>query len=242
MDKIASGRSSTEIMGAKEFVNIGNDIYNHFVEEFKNIAKQHNQTYTLGDTIVKTTSGKADLKMGTLNLKSSTKIKDNILQELIPLLNEAEFTVKNYKNSTFEQFGLELGHSNLFRSIVAELNIVFPKNLSENINWQRDIFYRGAQIMTKTNKKPSASAEEVMKHFYHMRFIYELSGLGLIDSATGKPQFVKYLIYNDPASSNIYVQDTASIILNEINSRKAKINTFGTIHFKNIKGYKKGQH
>lgn len=96
--------------------------------------------------------------------------------------------------------------------------------------------------MTKTNEPPSASAEEVMKHFYHMRFIYELSGLGLIDSATGKPQFVKYLIYNDPATSNIYVQDTASIILNEINKRKGKINTFGTIRLKNIKGYRKNEY
>lgn len=228
-----------EIQGAANFTNIGKDLYNHFVDEFKNVATQYNQTYTLGDTIVKSTYAKADLHTGTLKIGSKTEFKDEILREIIPLLNNASFTVKNYKSSTFESFGLELGHTNLFRSIVAELNIVFPQNYT---NWQRDIFYRGAQIMTKTNEPPSASVEEVMKHFYHMRFIYELSGLGLIDSATGKPQFVKYLIYNDPTTSNIYVQDTASIILNEINKRKGNINTFGTIRLKNIKGYRKNEY
>lgn len=236
VNHIASGTSSAQIAGAEDFTKIGDDLYNHFVEEFEEIAKQANQKYTLGDHIVKTTSGKVDLNLGTLTLTNDTEIKNEFLNELIPLLNEATFTVKNYKGSTFEKFGLELGHSNLFRSIVAELNIVFPQN---HTNWQRDIFYRGAQIITKTNKEPSASRNEVMKHFSHMRFIYELSGLGLIDSKTGKPQFAKYLIYNDPISSNIYVQDTASIILDEINKRHGIINVFGTIRLKNIKGYKK---
>lgn len=236
LGSIAGGTEGAYIKGADEYTKIGNDIYNHFVEEFKEIAKSVNQTYTLGDHLVKETRGKSDLNMGTLEINSKTHIKEGFLQELIPLLNDASFTVKNYKNTTFEQWGLTLGHTNLFRSIVAELNIVFENN---DPTKQRDIFYRGAQIITKTNRPPSATSDTVMKHFYHMRFIYELSGLGLIDSKSGKPQFVKYLIYNDPISPNIYVQDTASIILDEINKRKGAINTFGTIHLNNVKGYKK---
>jgi hypothetical protein len=71
-----------------------------------------------------------------------------------------------------------------------------------------------------------------------MRFIFELSGLGLI-SPDGQEQFAKYLIYNDPISSNIYVQDTASIILNEINKRNGTVKLFEGIHLKSIKGYNK---
>ena len=83
--------------------------------------------------------------------------------------------------------------------------------------------------MIKTNKPPSASPNMVMQHFYHMRFAYELSGLGLIDSKTLEPLFTKYLIYTEPDSDKIHVFDTATLILEELGS-KSVVNTFGAIH------------
>ena len=93
------------------------------------------------------------------------------------------------------------------------------------------MFYRGAQILIKTNSAPSASPNEVMQHFYHMRFAYELSGLGVLEVGTYKPMFAKYLIYNEPDTDKIHVFDTASLILEEFNNKSVS-NVFGSIHFR----------
>ena len=62
-----------------------------------------------------------------------------------------------------------------------------------------------------------------------MRFIYELSGLGLLDTQ-GNPLFAKYLIYNVPNSNEIYVKDTASLILDQIHKNRHYTNVFGTLY------------
>lgn len=87
------------------------------------------------------------------------------------------------------------------------------------------MYYRGLQTIIKADS-PSASPEEVFKHFTHMRFMFELSGYGLVDE-TGKPLFAKFLIYNDPAGDAIYVRDTASIILEEFERGASAANLFG---------------
>jgi hypothetical protein len=56
-----------------------------------------------------------------------------------------------------------------------------------------------------------------------LRFIYELRGSGLLDQ-NGLVMPVKYLIYNDPDSDAIFVKDTASLIL-EILESSTRINS-----------------
>ena len=93
-------------------------------------------------------------------------------------------------------------------------------------NIQRAIFFRGLRILRGTKKPPSATPEEVNLHFSHMRFAYELRGIGLINSQ-GQAAIAKYIIYNDPGNSNIFVRDTASIILEELEKKRS--NLFGEI-------------
>ena len=62
-----------------------------------------------------------------------------------------------------------------------------------------------------------------------MRFAYELAGLGLLDEQNN-PLFAKYLIYNVPNSNEIYVKDTASLILDQFESKYS--NVFGTLYLR----------
>ncbi len=114
-----------------------------------------------------------------------------------------------------------MGNTVLYKSITGVVSTVY-----ENPNVQRSIFFRGLQILTKTNNPPSATPAEVITHFTHMRFNYELRGTGLLNDA-GESQIAKYIIYNDPRGEAIYVRDTASIILEEL--EKSRSNLFGEI-------------
>ena len=80
------------------------------------------------------------------------------------------------------------------------------------------MFYRGAQTLTETRDDrpghPTASPDEVIEHFKHMRYVYELTGYGLYDNYNNNEStYVKYIIYNDPQSEKVYVKDTASLLL-----------------------------
>ena len=116
---------------------------------------------------------------------------------------------------------LHLGNTNLYKAVTGVVSEVYPFT-----NIQRSIFFRGLQILKGTKRPPSATPEEVTRHFVHMRFNYELRGTGLLDKY-GNSSVAKYIIYNDPSNDIIYVRDTASIILEEM--RKSKSNLFGDI-------------
>lgn len=222
-----SGQGLVTVQGLSALEKVYDSVYETFIDEFKKLAPiEENHSFALSSHLTAERTGKADINAGTFQVDTTIKVDNDFLNNVIALLNEATFTIKNYKTSpTFER-PLELGKTNLLKAITAELNVVFPQNA---INDQRDIFYRGSQIMVKTVKPPSATKAEVMQHYTHMRFIYELSGMGLINS-DGTPHFAKYLIYNVPNSTEIYVTDTASIILNEINNKRARSNVFGVMY------------
>ena len=116
---------------------------------------------------------------------------------------------------------LHLGDTNLYKPITGVISEVYS-----SVATQRRIFFRGMQILQGTKKPPSATENEVMIHFTHMRFMYELRGTGIIDSY-GNKSVAKYIIYNDPTHDVIYVRDTASIILEEM--KKNRMNLFGGI-------------
>jgi hypothetical protein len=59
----------------------------------------------------------------------------------------------------------------------------------------------------------AGDSEEIKRHIYHLRYIYELTGAGLID-ANGNPSgLVDFIVYNDPSSDAIYVKSTAEILV-----------------------------
>ena len=110
----------------------------------------------------------------------------------------------------------------LYKSITGVISEVY-----RSVNTQRDIFFRGLSILNGSDRTYSATPEEVNIHFSHMRFNYELRGTGLLDSS-GNSSIAKYIIYNDPNGDAVYVRDTASLILEEMNKNKQS-NLFGGI-------------
>ena len=230
IDTFTTGKSMGQIVGSSAIEELNKDFTDGMVDGLKEVAKNQNMKISnqvLGKEFKKQVAIKTDIQNLSLDINATFGLENKDIDKIIPLLNDASFTAKNYLNTTIVKAGgLKLGETNLLRAIMGNLGIAFPEN---HANEWRDMFYRGAQIMIKTNTTPSASSEKVMQHFYHMRFAYELSGLGLIDSKTYKPLFTKYLIYNEPDSDKIHVFDTASLILEEFSS-KSVANVFGSIH------------
>lgn len=150
------------------------------------------------------------------------------LERLAYYLQNATFTDKQYSTWTnqgytkrYSQLSLHLGNTILYKPVVGVVSEVY-----KDVNVQRMIFFRGMTILGYPNSNHSATTEEVAIHFNHMRFIYELRGTGLYDDY-GNAAIAKYLIYNDPNSDNIFVRDTASIILEYLG--KQSTNIFGGI-------------
>lgn len=171
-------------------------------------------------------------KIDVLGYESTFTVSQDLpdLQSFVNLMKDATFSAKQYKsrrgsgNISPSEIGLKLGQTNIYKALTGSLSEVYSSTRD-----QRDIFYHGMQIMTGPLKKtPSASPNFVELHFSHLRFVYELRGTGLIDNTTGKSGVVKYLIYNDPDSDNIFVKDTASIILENLEDRSS--NLFGAIY------------
>ncbi len=227
VDSLAAGQSKAHVDNLKGTDSVTKDLVGFFSDTFKEWTKEStgHKFAVATNQIQEEKSGKIDLNKATFSVNGKLTLKSDFLTKVISLLNDATFTIKNYKNSEeAKAWGnrLKLGETNLLKAIVAELNIAFP-----NRNDQKDIFYRGAQILVKTNKPPSATPETVGIHFTHMRFAYELAGLGLLDEQNN-PLFAKYLIYNVPNSNEIYVKDTASLILDQFESKYS--NVFGTLY------------
>ena len=100
-------------------------------------------------------------------------------------------------------------------------------SIYSNVADQKKVFFRGLSIITYPDKKHSATPEFVSLHFTHLRFIYELRGEGLLDK-NGDSAIAKYIIYNDPNSDAIFVRDTASIIIEEMERKTSHL--FGVIY------------
>ena len=114
---------------------------------------------------------------------------------------------------------MTLGKSNLYRAISGSL-------ISLGVTSKRtidDMVFGGLENIKKNN-------DEVASHFYHLRYLYELTGACIIDSNC-KISRVKYLIYNDP-HGNIYVKSTADIVANILDAKVSASEGFKTIKIK----------
>ena len=163
---------------------------------------------------------KADINRVSTDLSYDLSGK---IAQLHALTNGKTFSLKNY--SAYNQTNLEtsdinysnkslgLGDSNLYKSITGSLGLIM------NGNAARKILYRGMQILAGESRKPDTDVPaNIARHFAHLRFVYELSGAGLLKQ-DGSISLVDYIIYNDPSSENIAVRDTGSIILEEMNNK-----------------------
>lgn len=195
-------------------------------------AKKANKTVHLTDFLHYEFSGKADLSgRKLLEIIGKYTIEDDWLQDFAQLMGDATFSLKGYIGTYYpggqgewKDPSLHLGKSFPLKPVVATLDKLGWSSVARNA--PRDMFYRGAQIITgdvkNRNGHPTATSNEVIRHFNHMRFTYELSGYGLYSSEQeNESTFVKYIIYNDPQSERIYVKDTASLILDVLRDKSS---------------------
>jgi hypothetical protein len=100
---------------------------------------------------------------------------------------------------------MRLGRTNLYRSIVGTLNSLgYDQKTAESALW------------AGFNKIKDGNSD-IANHFYHLRYIYELTGAG---STYNGESFggVRFLIYNDP-SGEIYVKAASEILVDVLETQ-----------------------
>lgn len=182
-------------------------------KKVENEDKKGKKQYYLSDV-----DGKIDVKGYHINIKVNP---NNELLEIYEILKDATFTAKNYNSMTWDEKAkqyvemkghktLTLGKTNLYRSIVGTLSSLgFEGRTAESALW------------AGLNKIKDGD-NDVANHFYHLRYIYELTGAGLSYNGESFGE-ARFLIYNDP-SGELYVKASSEILIdifeNHIDSNK----------------------
>jgi hypothetical protein len=152
------------------------------------------------------TAGKVDVT-GISNMAVTAELNP-AWEHLAKLFSNCTFSVKNYSSKALTSLNIHLGSTNIYKALYGAL--------SQSNRTEQEINYIiGAGLRSYMASKN----QTVAKHFYHLRFIYELTGVGLYDSE-GPISGVDFLIYNDPSSDAIYVRSTADLILQELNKKR----------------------
>lgn len=245
LDKTMGQGSAIKVMAHEEIntplfemFNAGSsssrEFMNHYQEKVKKIVKE-NAVDTRNEmfTGVEFKSGKTDIRIEGFNIEGvvSTNLRPE-WQEVIPLLQNANFSLKNYSSSEWTgpkghqtlitELGgdIHLGNTNVYKAITSALI-----SLGVNFEDTQSVFYRGYWGTVKYGRQHS--------HLYHLRFLYELSGAGAITKDGKAATNVNYLIFNDPMSDNIYVKSVAELISDMLE------NSQGSGLFSNVKISKK---
>lgn len=154
--------------------------------------------------------GKIDVRGYEINVRADANPK---MIEIYNLLKDATFSAKNYDSMTYDQkIGelvqatgrniLHLGKSNVFRSIYGSL-----KEYNDDPQVNKSAIFAGYNSILKGNTT-------VATHFYHLRYMYELMGTGILYNGKSYGK-VKFLIFNDP-HDNVYVKSTSELFADVI--------------------------
>ena len=175
-------------------------------------------------------AGKTDVKGTGVSFSS---VINSEWEELYNLFKGRTFSLKNYSGSGYGQFNklIHLGQTNFYKALFSVITSAnFTSKMAKTI-----IFHSINSYLQHPNN-------EILYHFYHMRFMYELTGVGLVtnDSEHTRIDSVDFFIYNDSTGANIYVRSTADMILKELESTVVDIETYEIAilksDFKNKKG------
>lgn len=190
-------------------------------QTLKLLKKMATKEKTRAQSQVKDAAGKIDISGEAVTL-TYTKALPYKVERLMTLMKNASFTAKSYGSMNWHtgepkqwaEIGLHLGNSNLIKAIPGAL---METKIGERQALQ--LFAQGVDIYTGRGFS-AAQKDIVANHFTHLRFIYELRGSGLLN-ASGRKTYAEFLIYNDPNSEVIIVQDTASLVAQALeNTRK----------------------
>lgn len=156
-------------------------------------------------------SQKVDNTGYSKDLVISAKINSKF-QNFIDLFSDVTFSVKNYKGNL--DYNIHLGSTNAFKAMYGALrSLDIPPAEAVHIYSHSNMSYKLRPHNIDRNND-----------IFHLRFMYELMGSGLIDPQSKKPlKEVDFLIYNDPTSDKIFVKSTKSLIADILDDKYMKI-------------------
>lgn len=156
--------------------------------------------------------GKVDVKGYEIDIKADANEK---MREIYELLKNCAFSAKNYSSMSWDKelqqkvFNtktkhIEFGDSSFYRAIYGSLT-----SLGYDNKTAISAVFAGNNRLK--NKNGDSNVEE---HFYHLRYLYELTGSGIRKSENLElfEPGVNFIVFNDPTGSNIYVKTTQSLI------------------------------
>ena len=219
------------VASVRKNINIGGEKGNVMNENFSAFLSQEILTATgvKMEKKIKTDSGEKKLHYladvegkidvdGTnyiINIKANP---DATLLKYYQLLSQATFSAKNYDSLTWDDklkmlvesnhSKIKIGDSNIVRAVYGSLNSLSLWNNDTIIS----AIYAGYWAINRYKR------QNVATHFFHLRYIYELTGAGIIYKNGAPSKEVRFLIYNDP-HGDIYVKSTAEIIGNVLNNQ-----------------------
>ena len=121
-----------QIVGSSAIEELNKDFTDGMVDGLKEVAKNQNMKISnqvLGKEFKKQVAIKTDIQNLSLDINATFGLENKDIDKIIPLLNDASFTAKNYLNTTIVKAGgLKLGETNLLRAIMGNLGIAFPEN------------------------------------------------------------------------------------------------------------------
>lgn len=177
--------------------------------------------------------GKIDtLVQGTIvNINGSVEFPPGVLEAL----SNSSFTDKSYRSISYREgqkidLGdrqITLGNSDPYRAVMGSMRALGFDRLAT-----QKVFYGGRNIvMGKDNNDPKESPDYVGMHIYHLRYMYELTGAGILYQNYGSElsSGAKFMVYNDPTSMDIVVVPTSKIIQDILQSKDIPKNPYGHI-------------
>ncbi len=214
----------------KMLESITEDLQEELLEKTEEEIKNKKLPYVFGkiDTVV---SG------NIINMNASVDIPQNILDAL----SNATFTDKSYRSETWREGKkvevgnktITLGNSDIYRALMGSMSYLgFSKQEAHAI------YYGGRAIMSGSEAHDGTDPEIIKKHIYHLRYLYELTGVGIYyktlgDSLSGG---AKFMVYNDPSSDDITVVSTKQIIQDLLSDKvDTPSNPFGKIGIEKMK-------
>lgn len=201
-----TGSQSVNIIG--DFSKITID---ELIKSFEGKITKKTASKIIEDMKVSARSGKIDNTGYSRELVLNATILPQF-GHFINLFTGKNFSVKNYKSNN--QYDIHLGSTAVFKAMFGTLTY-----LGYN---QEDSTHIYSHAFASWKKRPNVISRN--NDIFHLRFMYELMGGGLIDIETGKPlDAVDFLIYNAPDTEQIYVKSTKQLVQEIINNKTIKI-------------------
>lgn len=200
----------------------------YYAEDLADEVKKEIDTKRVGFVF-----GKIDtLVQGTIvNLNGEVAFPPGLLEAL----SNASFTDKSYRSVSYRdgqkiELGdrqITLGNSDPYRAVMGTMRSLGFDRLAT-----QKIYYGGRNIMFGLdNKSPKESSDYVGQHIYHLRYVYELTGAGILYQNYGSELSAgaKFMVYNDPMSMDIVVVPTSKIVQDILLSNNVPGNPYGHI-------------